>query len=101
MVALKCRCVECSRRRGCEKCSGNDTYLEFSQEALNPHPTATSNHQGIQNSRADVLTLTQDSNFRRPGTPIGTIPIMLKTSTQNNGYNPSKNSSKLPNTSMR
>ncbi len=37
------------------------------------------------------LTLTQDSNFRRLGTPIGTIPIMLNTSIQNNGYNPSKN----------
>ena len=40
------------------------------------------------------LTLTQDSNFRRLGAPMGTIPIMLNTSIQNNGYNPSKNSFK-------
>ena len=48
----------------------------------------------------NVLTLTQDNNPRGLGTPIGTVPIMLNTSTQNKGYNPSKNSFKLPNTSM-
>ena len=49
----------------------------------------------------DVLTLTKDSTLRRPGAAIGTIPIMLNTSTQNNGYSPSKNSLKLPNTNTR
>ena len=44
------------------------------------------------------LTLTQDSNFRRRGTPTGTTPMRLNTSIQNTGYNPSKNSFKLPNT---
>ena len=44
------------------------------------------------------LTLTQDTNFRSLGIPIGTIPIMLNTSIQNNPYNPPKNFFKLPNT---
>src|SRR5258708_3823521 len=42
----------------------------------------------------NVLTLIQDSNLRRLGAPVGTIPVMLNTSIHNNGYNPSKNSFK-------
>ncbi len=49
----------------------------------------------------DVLTLTQNSNLRMLGAPIGTTPMMLNTSTQNNGYNPSKNFFKPPNTNTR
>jgi len=52
----------------------------------------------LESKLAARLTLTQDSNFRRLGTPIGTISIMLNTSIQNNGYNPSKNFFKLSNT---
>ena len=53
---------------------------------------------GIQNHfggdlRA-VLTLNHDITLRRLGAPIGTIPMMLNTSIQNIGYNPSKNSFK-------
>ena len=48
-----------------------------------------------------ALTLTQNINFRRPGAPIGTIPITLNTSIQNNGYNPSKNFFRTPNTNTR
>ena len=50
--------------------------------------------------RADewpVLTLSQRITLRRHGAPIGTIPIMLSTSIQNNGYNPSKNPFNFPN----
>src|SRR6266404_6247253 len=43
-----------------------------------------------------LLTLTTvDLTLRRLGTPIGTIPIMLNTSIQNNPYGPSKNLLKL------
>src|SRR5258706_11437874 len=44
--------------------------------------------------RADewsALTLSQTITLRRHGAPIGTIPIMLNTSVQNNGHIPSKN----------
>ena len=37
------------------------------------------------------FTMIQDSIFRGLGAPIGTIPTMLNTSIQNNGYDPSKN----------
>jgi len=43
-------------------------------------------------SQVSVLTLTMvDITLRRLGTPIGTIPIMLNASIQNNAYGPSKN----------
>ena len=45
-----------------------------------------------------ALTLTQGSNLRMLGAPIETFPIMLNTSTHNNGYNPSKNFLNLTNT---
>ena len=45
-----------------------------------------------------VLTLAQDITSRRLGAPIGTIPMILNTSTQNNGYNPAINPSKLAHT---
>ena len=52
----------------------------------------------LECKQAARLTLTQESNFRRFGTPIGTIPMMLNTSIQNNTYDPSKNFFKFPNT---
>ena len=57
------------------------------------------NHFGTQHGGLRVvLTLTHNITLRRLGAPVETIPIMLNTSVQSNGYNPSKNSFNLPNT---
>ena len=52
----------------------------------------------IRKLELQVLTLKQEITCLRFGAHIGTAPIMLNTSIQNNGHNPSKNSFKLPNT---
>src|SRR5882757_3489512 len=44
------------------------------------------------------LTVAHEITRRRLGAPIGTIPIILNTSTQTNTYNPSKNSFNFPHT---
>src|SRR5258708_31143986 len=50
----------------------------------------------FENQVGALLTLiTVDLTLRRLGSPIGTIPIMLNTSIQNNAYGPSKNVLKL------
>ena len=49
----------------------------------------------LESKLAARLNLTQDSDFRRFGTPIWIFPIMLKSSIQNNLYDPSNNFFKL------
>ena len=68
---------------------------------ISPRRVESSPYLGLESLwRADewaVLTLSQLITLRRHGAPIGTIPIMLNTSIQNNGYNPSKNPFNFPN----